>query len=230
MIQDFNNLGYEIKNWCLCTNNFNAIKDVFNDRYFYNEGDATSVTKAKQIGTELLHAGMKITSVLAITDKMIYEISGLDIGFLPRWAKAYSLDISTIINYTPTALGALAFAYAGNTCLKNLVEAKKSLGKAIKQDYDGNLSFSVSNLYEGIANASTVFPLYYSVRHWGLPGALVAAPLMYASSNYESTNTTAAKIAKFAIVVWTAPVGHILRWVVSPLVNATNVIVRVVGL
>lgn len=205
MIQDLSNSAYKSFKWCVGENNLTAIQNVINDNYYYNETDATPLTKVKQMGTEALHAVGKWTVALTLADKAISELTTWEPGFSEKLPiRITILNPSTILNHTVTVLGLLSLSYTIPVCFKNLNEAQKSFWKIIQVDYDNNFIVSFNDLAATVSNASTIFPVSYAIWHYGSYGAIAAVSATYLTKHYESTNTGIAKVAKLAIVAWTA--------------------------
>jgi hypothetical protein len=221
MIQDINNLAYNTGRWCVGYNNWEAIKDILSDRYYYNDPNPTPLTKAKQIGTEVLHGTLKCFSLVTLVDRTVYAVTNLDPQIAEQFPLRISIpNLSTIVHGTPYMLGIPSLLYTGSAFWNNGKEALKCLKKIIETDYNGNVSnISVPNLWGAIDNAASMVVPFHLVYRFGLNGATLTIPLTYVSNNYEWANTPAAKVIKgsacFYLAAQTPLVAPIVRTVAT---------------
>jgi hypothetical protein len=203
IINSTTNYLQSVGRWCLGSNNLEAISDVINDKYYFNDTDDSS--KIKQIATEALHIGVKYTTWIALAEKTFYHITSTELGIAKKLPVTVTVpDLSTLFAFAPTVVGAVSLWYISVNALNDGYKGLKSLGKVVEKDYDGRISINVNELLDGIGNVSTVFPLFHCVVNYGLNGAILAVPLSYLSTHHELANGKPGKIVKAVIVLKTA--------------------------
>lgn len=212
--RDLSNVAVDTFNWCIGATNLNAINDIRRDKYYFNENDPTALTKVKQVGVELIHMGLKYSTWVTLLDKGFYSLTEKSLGLAQLLPIPVHVTIpgslGTVKDIGQTALGLVALTYIAKTSAKNLYEAKKNFSNVIQNGLEDHVN-PISDLVEGIGNIAPIFPVIHLMRTQGpVNGAIIAAPLIFASTHYESANTNYAKFAKLGIVVWTASQTPIL--------------------
>lgn len=203
IINNATNYLQSVGRWCLGSNNLEAISDVINDKYYFNDADDSS--KIKQIATEVLHIGVKYTTWIALAEKTFYHITSSELGIANKLPITVTVpDLSTLFAFAPTIIGSLSLLYITRNALNDGYKGLKSLGKVVEKDYDGRVSINVNELFDGLGNVSTVFPLYHCVaNNYGLNIAILAVSLSYLSTHHELANGLPGKAVKAVIVLKT---------------------------
>jgi hypothetical protein len=199
--------------WSLGYNNLHAIDAVLKDEYRYHDWQAGSLIKLKQIGTELIHAGLKYTTLSMIADKSMVKIGILaepEVGTFRDLTHRLAIGGATSL-FTSWAMhiaGAASLGYAGRHCIKNVNEARRVLSRVVSKRY-----FDHSELLKDVAlttlhlgNAAISAPVFYSAYKYGPQGAAFAAPAFYLVNNHGNAAVkTAAAVAGVAVVIKTVP-------------------------
>lgn len=122
--------------WASGINNFSAMGKVVNGTYIYNDCDSKkSLTKVKQIGTELLHVGTKWASGFMAASYIPYvgNVTDQIYTFSQQLLKdttstTTSWAVSKVFDFAIPLTGIAALGYAGKTSLTQL----KKLGNDLQ--------------------------------------------------------------------------------------------------
>jgi hypothetical protein len=175
-----NNLQYikatawETFTWSLGKNNLDAIGEVIEGYYEYNHERLPSrMLQIKQVGTELVHIGLKYRAMVYLASTGLSKLAGRQITM--ESATNAMFLASTISSYAP---GAIAIWYAGKHVYDNVTEGSKQLKAGSYQDaaskYYGALSCFV--------NAVLIVPVgLYAYYNGAYAGTLATAGLFAAN-------------------------------------------------
>lgn len=167
--------------WSLGVNNACAVRDILKDDYKHHEWPTTTV-KFKQVGTEIVHGGLKALA----WDKFLFSnlFNGPVLFDMTQHVKAPDITVVTN-NITENTLGLAALGYSAKHVYSNATEGMKHLRKALQWDYNNNPILSFKDLGKSVAylaNASLVVPVALCGYEHGAAAAAAAAALLFAAN------------------------------------------------
>lgn len=192
--------------WCIGSNNFSAIRDVFQNEYIYSTGDPSRLMRIKQIGTEILHAGLKWGILGALADKTLVSLNLLPQPtpnscheLIHRIIHLPDIPLNEIIKIEGF-LGIGSILYAGYASIKK-ARALLNNFKQVFENKGSRIRFSKDQFKQLIGNTidlAALSPIYFGSQKFGFAGAATTS-LIFAAGDLGC------KLADKADVYYSSP-------------------------
>lgn len=186
----------EIAKWGSGLNNFYAIKDVITEEYNYDKGHNEPINKIKQIGTELLHAGLKYATYGTVIDKTCTYLNLFPSPEPETLRKATHILLNSVQDLPAIAFpwviksaGIISISAIGVNTVTTASEGLRLLLQPVRIDSEPH-TIKFENLVKGlkkIASASVALPVFTATYIYGTTGAAISGLLHTAVIKSEST-------------------------------------------